>query len=82
MRKANYLHNPFQNRFNVPVTHRLDEMQAVTNMVWLHERTVGNSNRYEDRSADETIRSGQVTTGLWSLLFFVLISVVVLLTAF
>ncbi len=31
------IHNPFHNRFNVPVHSRLDEMQAYTHMVWLHD---------------------------------------------
>lgn len=30
-------HNPFYNRFQVPVSSRLDEMQAFTHMVWLNE---------------------------------------------
>jgi hypothetical protein len=30
-------HNPFYNRFQVPVRSRLDEMQAFTHMVWLNE---------------------------------------------
>ena len=30
------IHNPFHNRFNVPVHSRLDEMQAYTQMAWLH----------------------------------------------
>ena len=30
-------HNPFYNRFHVPVSSRLDEMQAFTHMVWLDE---------------------------------------------
>lgn len=30
-------HNPFYNRFHVPVRSRLDEMQAFTHMVWLRE---------------------------------------------
>ena len=29
-------HNPFHNRFHVPVHSRLDEMQAYTQMAWLH----------------------------------------------
>jgi hypothetical protein len=29
-------HNPFHNRFHVPVHSRLDEMQAYTHMAWLH----------------------------------------------
>lgn len=34
----NHLHNPFQNRFNVPVTQRHDEMQSYAHMVWQRER--------------------------------------------
>ena len=30
------IHNPFRNRFHVPVHSRLDEMQAYTHMVWLN----------------------------------------------
>ena len=30
------IHNPFRNRFHVPVHSRLDEMQAYTQMAWLH----------------------------------------------
>ena len=30
------IHNPFHNRFRVPVHSRLDEMQAYTHMPWLH----------------------------------------------
>lgn len=30
-------HNPFRNRFHVPVHSRLDEMQAYTHMVWLND---------------------------------------------
>jgi hypothetical protein len=33
------IHNPFHNRFRVPVHSRLDEMQAYTHMVWLHSPT-------------------------------------------
>ena len=29
-------HNPFHNRFHVPVHSRLDEMKAYTQMAWLH----------------------------------------------
>ena len=32
--------NPFYNRFHVPVRSRLDEMQALTHMVWLNEPAV------------------------------------------
>jgi hypothetical protein len=30
-------HNPFRNRFHVPVHSRVDEMQAYTHMAWLNE---------------------------------------------
>jgi hypothetical protein len=35
------LHNPFDNRFNDPVTRRHDEMQADAYMMWLRERSQG-----------------------------------------
>jgi hypothetical protein len=35
------IHNPFQNRFNYPVTRRLDEMQAAEYMLWLRQRNDG-----------------------------------------
>lgn len=37
----NLLHNPFDNRFNDPVTRRHDEMQAYAYKVWLRERNQG-----------------------------------------
>ena len=37
-RIRNPYHNPFYNRFHVPVSSRLDEMQACTHMVWLKEQ--------------------------------------------
>ncbi|HEY8227282.1 MAG TPA: hypothetical protein VIG25_18565 [Pyrinomonadaceae bacterium] len=33
------LHNPFQNRFHDPVTWRLDEMQAHSNVIWPQRRS-------------------------------------------
>ena len=81
MRTKDYLHNPFQNRFNVPVTQRLDEMQAVTNMVWLHEPAVVNSSGHADRSEDSANRSRRVNLRLLLLLLIVLISVVALVSA-
>lgn len=33
------IHNPFHNRFQVPVHSRLDEMQSYTHMVGLHNPT-------------------------------------------
>ena len=44
MRQAltnNAFHNPFNNRFNDPVTRRHDEMQADAYMTWLRERNQG-----------------------------------------
>jgi hypothetical protein len=41
MRPVNSLHNPFSNRFNVPVTQRYDEMQCDEYMAWLRERNLG-----------------------------------------
>ncbi len=44
MRQAltnNPLHNPFNNRFNDPVTRRHDQMQADAYMMWLRERNQG-----------------------------------------
>lgn len=40
----NQLHNPFNNRFNDPVTRRLDDMQAYAYMVWLRERSQATCN--------------------------------------
>jgi hypothetical protein len=34
------IHNPFHNRFRVPVHSRLDEMQSYTHMVWLNSPTL------------------------------------------
>ena len=90
MRSAthNYLHNPFQNRFNDPVSQRRDDMQADANVVWLRERREGspiNSSASRGRnelgqSSDWLIAnlSGRVFAGIFSLLIIVLVSVVVL----
>ena len=37
--RPNSLRNPFKNRFNDPVTWRLDEMQAHSNVIWPRQRT-------------------------------------------
>jgi len=39
--KPNTLRNPFQNRFHDPVTWRLDEMQAHSNVIWPRQRSHG-----------------------------------------
>ena len=43
--------NPFQNRFHEPVTWRLDEMQAHSNVVWPQQRTY-NTDRVSNGSTD------------------------------
>jgi hypothetical protein len=45
------LHNPFHNRFNVPVTSRRDEMQAYAHQVWLRERNQGNCKAQRNSTA-------------------------------
>jgi hypothetical protein len=37
------LHNPFHNRFNVPVSQRQDELLSEGYMVWLRERNLEHS---------------------------------------
>jgi hypothetical protein len=37
------LHNPFHNRFNVPVSQRRDELQSEGYMIWLRERNLEHS---------------------------------------
>lgn len=44
-------HNPFRNRFNVPVHSRLDEMQAYTHMVWLRDPATGGRQGGQDYDA-------------------------------
>lgn len=39
--RPNTLRNPFQNRFHDPVTWRLDEMQAHSNVIWPRQRSHG-----------------------------------------
>jgi hypothetical protein len=39
--RPNSLENPFKNRFNDPVTWRLDEMQAHSGVVWPRQRSHG-----------------------------------------
>ena len=80
----NPIHNPFNNRFNDPVTQRHDDMQAYAYMVWLRER---NQATYNMQSAERTAsptdavehRHGGRTFGF--ALFLVLLFVAVLLKA-
>jgi hypothetical protein len=50
------LHNPFKNRFHDPVTWRLDEMQAHSNVVWLRQRNHGSSE--SEHAGPSTLMSG------------------------
>ena len=48
------IHNPFYNRFHVPVHSRLDEMQAYTHMAWLHSPYERTSRRKQTSTRDTT----------------------------
>lgn len=63
------IHNPFRNRFNDPVTWRLDEMQAHSNV--MRERDKSES----DLSAS---REGGAFTGVFALFLVLLTTVFVL----
>jgi len=43
------IHNPFHNRFNVPVHSRMDEMQAYTHMIWLNSPMTSDEQTDSDR---------------------------------
>jgi hypothetical protein len=77
------VHNPFRNRFNDPVTWRLDEMQAHSNVIWLQQHDHGNHQPgssgvnhkdFSERSTDD----GGTFTGIFALFLVVLVSVIVL----
>jgi hypothetical protein len=56
--RPNSLRNPFQNRFNDPVTWRLDEMQAHSNVVWPRQRTHGVHGDCGTQAVRGTVRFG------------------------
>lgn len=65
--------NPFHNRFHVPVSSRLDEMQSYTHPVWLSGQT----------SSNEKTESGDKSripalAGAFALVLIVAVSAVVL----
>ncbi|HEY7786337.1 MAG TPA: hypothetical protein VIB00_16515 [Pyrinomonadaceae bacterium] len=64
-------HNPFHNRFNVPVHSRLDEMQAYTQMIWLNEAA---SLDQEAEAKQHTRQLGRALAGAFALLLFVVVS--------
>ena len=51
----NPLHNPFANRFNDPVTRRLDEMQTQEYMAWLKQRS--EEAAFHSKQLSSTIRN-------------------------
>jgi hypothetical protein len=82
MRKttSDLLHNPFRNRFNDPVTWRLDEMQAHSNVVW--QKTHEKHDRPQaalDRSEGSSSASGEATfASVFAFVLVLLASAVVL----
>jgi len=86
---SNLLHNPFQNRFNDPVTQRLDDMQSAENMIWLRQRDQGHpeiavpSSRSDVEQSSDTLEPKQVIrfSDVFALVL-VLVSVMVLLRVF
>jgi hypothetical protein len=80
------LHNPFNNRFNDPVTRRQDEMQAHAYMAWLRERNQGSlsdnssqpSTVKQDASIYDTTKSrngGRIFGSLFALVLVLLVVV-------
>ena len=51
------IHNPFQNRFNYPVTHRRDDMQSNGYRAWLRARNEGLQSDVLETSIDEPVIS-------------------------
>ena len=64
-------HNPFHNRFQVPVHSRLDEMQAYTHMVWLNDPPTTE----EETDKDHAARGwGRALVGAFALVLVVVFS--------
>ena len=71
-------HNPFHNRFRVPVHSRLDEMQAYTHMVWLNDPLPN-----EDAEKNDGARSwGRALAGAFALMLVVVFSAALLSNGF
>ena len=66
------LHNPFRNRFNDPVTWRLDEMQAHSNVMRERDRSKKNFVR-----RSEPIHHGGIFPGVFALFIVVLATALV-----
>ena len=71
MRTAHPLHNPFINRFNDPVSRRLDDMQSYEYMVWLRERDQLNRQTQQNSQlsiAKESTHIGRLFAGVFGIL--------------
>jgi hypothetical protein len=66
-------HNPFHNRFRVPVHSRLDEMQAYTHMVWLSDPTP-----MDHKGAQNQRHWGRALAGAFALVLAVIVSAALL----
>ena len=87
--RPNSLRNPFKNRFNDPVTWRLDEMQAHSNVIWPRQRTHGTNETESDTASATSMAESFVTrsdaktesgkfTGVFALFLVLLASAVLL----
>lgn len=86
--RPNTLRNPFQNRFHDPVTWRLDEMQAHSNVIWPRQRSHGTHETESDIAssllADDYVErsdarvDGGKFTGVFALFLVLLASAVLL----
>jgi hypothetical protein len=63
-------HNPFHNRHCVPVHSRLDEMQTLTQMVWLNDRVADP----QSTTSEPFQHWARAVAALGALLLFVLVS--------
>ncbi|HSE32951.1 MAG TPA: hypothetical protein VLA93_15370 [Pyrinomonadaceae bacterium] len=59
--RPNSLQNPFKNRFNDPVTWRLDEMQAHSNVIWPRQRTHGVHGDHASPADRRSVRHHEIT---------------------
>ena len=68
------IHNPFHNRFQVPVHSRLDEMQAYTQVVWLKDPSPLNGETETEQNGRPWLRA---VAGAFALVLVVAFSAVV-----
>lgn len=71
-------HNPFRNRFQVPVHSRLDEMQAYTHMVWLNDAAPSD----QAGNNQHARRWGRALVGAFALVLVVVFSAALVSSAF